>query len=252
MVRNQTPSPSFDVVVMACSIGALRALRVILSALPASFPAAVAIVQHMRTRPSYFVELLERFSVLPIRWAADTMVLSPGTVVVASPDRHLLVEPDGSLLLSDSEPINHVRPAADLLFQSAATAFGKRTIGVVLTGSGRDGALGARAVKDQGGRVIVQDETTSTSFQMPLAAIDTGAVDFVVPVNDIAATLSALVSVRAVAGLFQTGPSFGLTHALYYRRRQATGAALGKPVQMERLSGYSAAGGALAERSAEE
>ncbi len=97
--------------------------------------------------------------------------------MVAPPDRHLLVNADGTVSLAATAPVHFVRPSADRLFESAAASFGDRVIGVILTGTGSDGDMGVRAVEQGGGTVIAQDQETSQFFGMPGAAIGTGAVD---------------------------------------------------------------------------
>jgi two-component system chemotaxis response regulator CheB len=119
-------------------------------------------------------------------------------VYLAPPDRHLLIKRKGSLTLTDSELVNFVRPSADLLFESVAAAYGDRAIAVVLTGTGRDGALGVTAIKQRGGTVVVQDEDSSEFFGMPSAAIKTGVVDFVLPLDEIAPALVSLLAAEAV------------------------------------------------------
>jgi two-component system chemotaxis response regulator CheB len=184
----------YDLVVIAASTGGLEALKVILNALPADFPAAIAVVQHRDPRPSSrFEELVGRRTRLAIKQAEAGDVLSPGTVHVAPPGRHLVVGPGGTLSLSDSAKVRSSRPSADPLFESAAAVFGARVIVVVLTGADGDGSDGVRVVKRMGGRVIAQDEESSQVYGMPYAALKTGMVDYVLPLGDIAARLLAMV-----------------------------------------------------------
>ena len=186
-----------DAVLVAASAGGLSALTELLSELPADFAAAVAVVQHIEPHHrSMLAEILGRSCPLPVRQAGDGEHFDAGVVHVAPPDHHLLVNADGSLSLTRTELVHFVRPSADLLFESAAASFGSRTIGVVLTGTGHDGALGVEAIKGRGGTVIAQDEATSEFFGMPGAAIETGAVDFVLPLDQIAEALSSLVAER--------------------------------------------------------
>jgi two-component system chemotaxis response regulator CheB len=121
------------------------------------------------------------------------MDVAPGNVYLAPPDRHLLVNGDGTLSLTQTELVNFVRPSADLLFESVAAAYGGRAIAVVLTGAGKDGSLGVTAIKKRGGTVIVQDEATSEFFGMPGAAIRTGSADFVLSIDEIPGALVTLV-----------------------------------------------------------
>ena len=134
---------------------------------------------------------------MPVVHGEEGMQLEPDHVFLAPPDRHMLIKRRGTLTLTDSELVNFVRPSADLLFESVAAAYGDRAIAVVLTGSGHDGALGVSAIKQRGGTVVAQDEASSEFFGMPSAAIKTGAVDFVLPLEEMAPTLIALVAAQA-------------------------------------------------------
>jgi len=129
--------------------------------------------------------------------AEEGAQLERGHIYLAPPDRHLLIK-RGSLSLTDTELVNFVRPSADLLFETVAAAYGPRAIAVVLTGSGRDGALGVTAIKQRGGTVIAQNEATSEFFGMPSAAIKTGAVDFVLALDEIAPKLVMLMAAEAL------------------------------------------------------
>jgi two-component system chemotaxis response regulator CheB len=120
-----------------------------------------------------------------VREARDGDVLEPGTVYVAPPDAHLLVDADGSLRLERSELVHHVRPSADALLLSIAHEYRGRCLAVVLSGTGIDGAAGAAAVHQAGGRVLAQDEATSEHFGMPGAAILAGGVDEILSLEDI-------------------------------------------------------------------
>jgi len=186
-----------DAVLVAASAGGLSALTELLSELPADFAAAVAVLQHIEPHHrSMLAEILGRSCALTVRQAGDGQRFEAGVVHVAPPDHHLLVDADGSLSLTRTELVHFVRPSADLLFESAAASIGSRAIGVVLTGTGHDGALGAEAIKGRGGTMIAQDEATSEFFGMPGAAIETGAVDFVLPLDQIAEALASLVAER--------------------------------------------------------
>jgi two-component system chemotaxis response regulator CheB len=117
-------------------------------------------------------------------------------VYVAPPDAHLIVDPDGTLRLEDSELVHHVRPSADALLLSLAGAYGGRCVAVVLSGTGIDGAAGSAAIKRAGGHVVAQDEATAQYFGMPGAAILAGGVDDVLPLEEIG---------RAIAGYARKG-----------------------------------------------
>ena len=166
----------------------------VLSALPQDFPTPIAVVQHLDPRHrSLMAKILSGRTKLRVKEAEDEELLQPGTAYIAPPDNHLLVNPDSSVSLTHSELVHFVRPSADLLFESVAASYKERSIAVVLTGSGSDGSLGVRAVKKMGGTVIAQDEATSEFFGMPSAAIQTGIVDFILPLEEIAPALVTLV-----------------------------------------------------------
>ena len=187
---------AFDIVAIAASAGGLPAISQILADLPADFPCAIAIVQHLDpTHPSKIVDILQRCTSLTVKLAETGDVLSSRTVYVAPPDYHLLVNPDQTLLLTHSSRVHFVRPSADVLFESVAAVYQERAISVVLSGAGSDGSMGVQAIKTLGGTVIAQDQTTSEFFGMPEAAIDTGCVDFVLPVSEISLKLIGLVGV---------------------------------------------------------
>jgi two-component system, chemotaxis family, protein-glutamate methylesterase/glutaminase len=184
----------FEIVALAASAGGLKALTDVLAALPADFPAALVVVQHLDPRHrSLMAEILGKRTRLPVSEAREGDRLQPGRAYIAPPNRHLLVNADGTLSLSQTELVHFVRPSADLLFESAAASYKERAIAVVLSGSGRDGSMGVRAIKKMGGTVIVQDEKTSEFFGMPEAAQLTGVVDFILPLSEIAPALQTLV-----------------------------------------------------------
>lgn len=186
--------PAFDVVAMAASAGGLNAIGKVLEALPADFPAPIVIVQHLDPRHrSLIAEILARQTHMRVKQAEEGEPLKPATVYFARPDRHLLVNADNTLSLTQTELVHFVRPSADLLFESVAASHRERAIAVVLTGTGSDGVMGVQAIKKMGGTVIAQDEATSEYFGMPKAAIQAGAVDFTLPLNEIPAALITLV-----------------------------------------------------------
>jgi two-component system chemotaxis response regulator CheB len=191
-----SPSSGFGVVAIATSAGGLHALDEILSRLTPDFGAPIVVVQHIsRNRESIMAEILARKTSLRVKQAEAGERIVPGCVYTAPSDHHLLVGPQGTLELTSTDLVHFVRPSADLLFQSVAESFGSRAIAVVATGTGFDGATGVRAIKRSGGIVIVQDELSSEFFGMPGAAIDTGDVDHILPLDQIAAALTRLTSV---------------------------------------------------------
>jgi two-component system, chemotaxis family, protein-glutamate methylesterase/glutaminase len=189
----------FDVIAIAASAGGLNALSELLSALPADFPVAVVVVQHLDPRHrSLMADILSRRTRLRVKQADADDHLEPGTVYVAPPNHHLLVNGDRTISLTQSELVHFVRPSADLLFESVAASYRERAIAVVLSGSGSDGAMGVQAIKKMNGTVIAQDEHTAEFFGMPGAAIQTGGVDFILPLAEIAPALVTLVMKAAV------------------------------------------------------
>ena len=195
MTHGASPEDAaFDVVAFAASAGGLTALSSVLSDLPAGFPACILVVQHLDPRHrSLMADILSHRTRLEVRQAADGDRLAVGRVYIAPPNRHLLLNADGSLSLTQSELVHFVRPSADLLFESVAAGYKDRAIAVVLSGSGGDGSMGVKAIKKMGGTVLAQDKMTSEFFGMPGAAIDSGNVDFVLPLEEIAPALVTLV-----------------------------------------------------------
>jgi two-component system chemotaxis response regulator CheB len=181
------------VVALAASAGGITALREVLGALPAAFPVPVLVVQHLAPHhDSIIAEVLGRRAVLPVKLAEDTERIVPGTVYVAPPDHHLLVTADGRAQLIVGELVHFVRPAADQLFESVAKVYGPRALACVLSGTGRDGAQGAAAVKGGGGIVIVEDPESAQFKGMPEAAVRACAVDHVLPLAEIGPALRRL------------------------------------------------------------
>lgn len=185
---------AFDVVAIAASAGGLNALGLVLSGLPELFPAAILVVQHLDPRhPSFMADILKRRTALQVKEAEEGDRLRLGTVFIAPPNRHLLVNPDATIALTQTELVHFVRPSADLLFESVAAVFRDRAIAVVLSGSGSDGSMGVGAIKKMGGQVIAQDEQSAEFFGMPGAAIQTGNVDLTLPLAEIPQALIHLV-----------------------------------------------------------
>lgn len=191
----KNPFP-FPVIAMAASVGGLDALSVILGGLPENFPAAIAIVMHLSPdHKSILAEILDRRTHLPVKQAHTGDRLCRSCVFVAPPNHHLLVAKDGRLKLSSAhaKKINFARPSAEPLFASVAALYEKRAIAVVLTGGDGDGSFGVQIIKDHGGKVIAQDRPTSKDFSMPKTSIETGDVDYILPLDTIASKLIELV-----------------------------------------------------------
>ena len=193
---------TFDIVAMAASAGGLTALSDVLSSLPQDFPATIVVVQHLDPRHrSLMAEILDRRTKLKVKQATEGESLEAGTVYIAPPNRHMLINRDGTVSLTQSELVHFVRPSADLLFESVAASYKERAICVILTGTGSDGSMGVRAIKKMGGTVVAQDKATSEFFGMPGAAIETGSVDFVLPLGEIASALVTLVMKNEAEGI---------------------------------------------------
>jgi two-component system, chemotaxis family, protein-glutamate methylesterase/glutaminase len=161
-----------EAVVIGASAGALEALSVILPALPKDFRLPIFVVVHVPPdRQSVMAELFEAKCSLAVREAEDKEPISGGTIYFAPPDYHLLIEADRTLSLSSDEPVLFSRPSIDVLFESAADAYGPALIAIVLTGANGDGADGLAAVVDAGGTALVQDPRGAFASAMPEAAI---------------------------------------------------------------------------------
>jgi two-component system chemotaxis response regulator CheB len=173
-------------VAIGASLGGPRALAALLRALPADFPAPIAVVQHIADGfTEGLATWLAQESRLRVETARDGDALRPGHVLLAPSRRHLLVR-EGAVELSDGPPVDTFCPSATPLFASAARSYGPRALGVVLTGMGRDGAEGLRALHDAGGHTLAQDEPSSVVFGMARAALELGAVDRVLPLDALA------------------------------------------------------------------
>ncbi len=181
-----------DLVAIGASLGGPRALATILRALPGGFPVPVAVVQHIADGfTEGLAAWLDQESELDVRVARDGDSLEAGAVLLAPTGHHLLLG-KGRVRLSRDPPVEGFRPSVTPLFRSAAEAFGPRACGVLLTGMGRDGADGLQALRRGGGHAIVQDEATSAVFGMPRAAIEAGAADRVLALDDIPRALVEL------------------------------------------------------------
>jgi two-component system, chemotaxis family, protein-glutamate methylesterase/glutaminase len=180
---------------MAASAGGIAALSTVLGALPAELRVPVVVVQHLDPRhETLLAGVLGRRTALTVKLAEDGELAQAGIVHVAPPDHHLLVGKDGILSLSMAERLRFLRPSADLLFESVASAYGDRALVVVLSGTGADGAAGVQAVEAQGGTVIVQDLISAEFNGMPRAAAETGVADFVLPLDEIGPVVHRLAS----------------------------------------------------------
>jgi two-component system, chemotaxis family, protein-glutamate methylesterase/glutaminase len=182
-------------VALVSSAGGLDALSRVLRGLPASFPAAVIALQHADPeRASRLASILDNVGPLPVADAQDGAALEAGTIIVAPNGFHTLITRDRSVALVRSGKRPPYRPSADLLLATLAVAVGPDAVGVVLTGLGHDGAAGVTAIKRLGGTLIASDTASSQEPSMPEAAVDTGDVDHVLPLDDIGAALVELLT----------------------------------------------------------
>jgi two-component system chemotaxis response regulator CheB len=185
---------SYELVAIGCSLGGMHALQTLLSHLPKDFCVPVVVAQHRHRNsneglPAYFRRSTQ-FNVVDAEYK---QWIKPSHVYLAPADYHLLVERTGQrgeLHLSVDEAVRHSRPSIDVLFESAADAYGAQLIGVVLTGSNEDGARGAKRIKEAGGIVVVQDPLTAEAPEMPRAVAATVKVDQVLPLEGIASFLA--------------------------------------------------------------
>jgi two-component system chemotaxis response regulator CheB len=178
------------VAVIGISTGGPAALTRLLPELPADCPLAIVVVQHL---PAGFTgplaERLDGLCSVRVREAVDGDRLEAGLVLIAPGDRHLELSPDQLVRVHDGPEVHGVRPSADVTMRSAARVLGRRAIALVMTGMGKDGADGLRAIKEAGGATLVQDQASSVIYGMPRAALATGCADRVVPLDQLADAL---------------------------------------------------------------
>ncbi|NLP41372.1 MAG: chemotaxis response regulator protein-glutamate methylesterase [Veillonellaceae bacterium] len=204
-IATPTPSPSpgtftcdDQIIAIGTSTGGPRALQEIITRLPGNLPCGVVIVQHMP--PGFTKSLSERLnslSSITVKEAEHNDVIRPGLALIAPGDYHMTVERDANrklVKLNQSPSVGGHRPAVDPLFESVARCYGKRALGVILTGMGHDGAKGMQAIKKQQGYTIAEDQSTAVVFGMPKSAIELGVIDKVVPLSGVAAEIVRMVS----------------------------------------------------------
>jgi two-component system chemotaxis response regulator CheB len=180
-------------VVIASSTGGPKALMSLCAGIPANFPAPIILVQHNSSGfDAGFAQWLNDYTPLEVKLAEERELPEKGMLYVAPTDKHLTLE-GGRFFFDDGEPVNNQKPAADLLFKSAAKCWGPGAVSVVLTGMGADGAEGTTYIRRAGGITIAQDEGSSMIYGMPKAAFETGCVDMVLPLEGIPRQLIELV-----------------------------------------------------------
>jgi two-component system chemotaxis response regulator CheB len=173
-------------VLLAASTGGPQTLMNFIPSFPATFPGAVLLVQHMPGAfTSQFAAQLGQTAKLKVKEAEQGELIRPSMIYVCPGSHHMRVSPTGRITLDDGPRVEGYKPCANLAMETMATYAGPMGIGVVMTGMGTDGSKGATAIKAAGGHVIAQDEATSVIFGMPAEAIKTGAVDQVLPIDQI-------------------------------------------------------------------
>jgi two-component system, chemotaxis family, protein-glutamate methylesterase/glutaminase len=183
----------YEAIVIGVSAGGLRALKTLLSFLPSDFSLPVIVVQHIgESSDGYWIEELNKVCALYVKEADEKEKIAKGNVYTAPPGYHLLVETDHTFSFSVDERVNYARPSVDVLFESAARAYKNKLIGIILTGSNKDGAAGMKKIKEQGGIAIVQNPITAESPEMPRAAIMATGVDYILSLEKITEVLLQL------------------------------------------------------------
>jgi two-component system, chemotaxis family, protein-glutamate methylesterase/glutaminase len=191
--KSKVKKTAFDIVLIGVSAGGFNALPKLLGSLGGSFSLPVVIVQHEAADAGdFFVRYLARGCALTVKQADEKEQIVSGTVYVAPPGYHLLIEEDRTFSLSMDAPVNYARPSIDVMFETAVETYGNRAIGIILTGANSDGAKGLKKLKDAGGLAIVQDpESAETSF-MPKAAIAATEPDEIMDLEKIGPYLIAV------------------------------------------------------------
>lgn len=183
----------YQAVVVGASAGGVEALLKVYSGLPSGFRLPIITVLHLPDgRHSQLAEVFERRLLRPVRQASDKESIEAGMIYFAGPGYHLSVERDFSFSLSQEERVHFSRPAIDLLFGSAADAYGPGLVAILLTGANEDGARGLAAVAAQGGLTVVQDPAQAQMPVMPKAAIAMTTPDYILPLPGISALLAGL------------------------------------------------------------
>ena len=168
----------YEAIVIGTSAGGYNALSEILSGLPEGYPLPIIIVQHRaKDSDDFFEELLQRRCRIAVKQADEKEKIKGGTIYTAPPDYHLLIESDRTFGLSSDPLVRFSRPSIDVLFESAASVYRDRLVGIILTGSNADGAEGIAEINHYGGLTVAQDPAEAQYTLMPQAAIDTGKVE---------------------------------------------------------------------------
>ena len=182
------------IVAIGASTGGPKALRKILSVIPANFPVGIVIVQHISSGFSVgLAHWLNKESQITVKVAEQSDTVEAGLALIAPHGFHILIQQGGKIRLNKGLPVEGNRPSASVLLSSVAKVYGKKAIGVILTGMGTDGATGLAEVTAAGGQTIAQDEQSSDIFGMPRAAIELGAAEKVLPIEKIGSHLLDMI-----------------------------------------------------------
>ncbi len=196
LMKRLSGSGEMKVVIIAASTGGPKAINGIIPNIPRGINAGFLIIQHM---PKGFIPAfaarLNAESTLDVSVASENDSLSKGRVFIAPGDFHTRFNGEGKIFLTREPPLHGVRPAADIPMETAAVVFKQKVLGIILNGMGKDGTSGAKKIKENGGKIIVQDEKTSVVFGMPKSAINAGVVDKVLPVEKIAEEIVKIVEI---------------------------------------------------------
>ncbi len=183
----------YKLVVIGASAGGLTAFEKLLAPLQTGFSIPIVVVQHISPdSENYMVSFLNDHCNLRVKEADEKEVVLPGTVYVAPPNFHVMIEENLSITLSVEERVNFSRPSIDVLFETAAYSIRKDVIGIVLTGGNRDGAMGLKMIKEAGGLTIAQSPEEAQVDIMPSAAISIAHPDYVLSLNEISELLMRL------------------------------------------------------------
>ena len=196
--------PTFDrpatkvadkLVIIGSSTGGPKALEGVFSSIPANLPAGIVVVQHMpKDFTRSFAERLDSLFPFPVKEAANGDLVENGKVLIAPGDYHLVINNDRRVQLNQDERVMFLRPAIDVTMENLPSIYGKKILGVILTGMGRDGAKGMAGIKQAGGITIAQDRATSTIYSMPRVVAEEGNADYILPLDMIGKTITDLIS----------------------------------------------------------
>lgn len=184
----------YQAVVIGSSAGGLNALKTIFETLDKRFPLPLIIVQHMSPDADNYLPLfLNNMKKIKVKEADEKELPQPGIAYVAPPNYHLLIEHDKTFSLTVGERVNYARPSIDVLFETAAEAYGEGLIGIILTGANNDGTVGLKKIKELGGMAVIQDPEEAEADLMPRSALEAVKPNHVLKLKEIANLLNTLI-----------------------------------------------------------